>query len=254
MKILIIEDEKKLARLLKQGLEENGFTVDLAHDGADGQYQWTQCDVTLQKERSPAEYGEALNTIRSETRSITRLVNDLLSLAKLDAGLVDATGFAPVRDLADHAVRLTASLASRQEVRVTVAVDDTLQVHGVRSSLEEAVLNLVENAVRYNRPGGEVRLTAAPYESGQIAIEVHDTGIGISAADRERIFERFYRAAAVRSSAGSGLGLSIVKAIIEAHSGRILVASDPAVGSNVTILLPAVEHDTATDHEEQENQ
>ena len=88
----------------------------------------TQCDVTLQKERSPAEYGEALSTIRSETRSITRLVNDLLSLAKLDAGLVVAKGFAPVRvrDLADHAVRLTASLAFRQEVRVTVAIGDTL--------------------------------------------------------------------------------------------------------------------------------
>ena len=151
-------------------------------------------------------------------------------------------------------MRLTAPLASRQEVRVTVAIDDTLQVHGVRSSLEEAVLNLLENAVRYNRPGGEVRLTAAPYESGQIAIEVHDTGIGISAADRERIFERFYRAAAVRSRDGSGLGLSIVKAIMQTHGGRILVVSDPGVGSNVTILLPAVEHDTAADHEEQENQ
>ena len=216
----------------------------------------TQCDVTLQKERSPAEYGEALNTIRSETRSITRLVNDLLSLAKLDAGLVDATSFAPVRvrDLAAHAVRLTAPLASRQEVRVTVTVDPTLQVHGGRSSLEEAVLNLVENAVRYNRPGGEVRLTVAPYESGPIAIEVHDTGIGISAADRERIFERFYRASAVRSSDGSGLGLSIVKAIIETHGGRILVASNPGVGSSFTILLPAAEHQTARNHAEQENQ
>jgi signal transduction histidine kinase len=411
MKVLIIEDEKKLARLLKQGLEENGFTVDLAHDGADGQYQvenyaydavlldlmlpevdgltilaslrnqgsdvpvliitargevedrikglnlgaddylakpfdldelilllslmswWivrtsltplgrfagtietithknlderidtgttvrelagiarsfndmldrlhhvfesqkrlvadashelktplavirTQCDVTLQKERTAAEYGEALNTIRSETRSITRLVNDLFSLAKLDAGLVDAAGFAPVRvrDLADHALRLTAPLASRQEVRMTVAVDYTLQVHGVRSSLEEAVLNLVENAVRYNRPGGEVRLTAAPYERGQIAIEVHDTGIGISTTDRERIFERFYRAAAVRSRDGSGLGLSIVKAIIEAHGGRILVVSDPEVGSNFTLFLPATTaSDDAINREHQGN-
>ena len=135
-----------------------------------------------------------------------------------------------------------------------MTVDDTLQVHGVRSSLEEAVLNLVANAVRYNRPGGEVRLTAAPHESGQIAIEVHDTGIGISTADRERIFERFYRAAAVRSSDGSGLGLSIVKAIIEAHGGRILVASDPGVGSNFTIHLQAAEHQTAINHDEQENQ
>jgi signal transduction histidine kinase len=116
------------------------------------------------------------------------------------------------------------------------------------------VLNLVENAVRYNRPGGEVRLTAVSYDHGQIAIEVHDTGTGIAAADRERIFERFYRAAAVRNSDGSGLGLSIVKAIIKAHSGRILVASDPGVGSTFTLLLPAEEQNTAANHEEQENQ
>jgi heavy metal sensor kinase len=216
----------------------------------------TQCDVTLQKERSPAEYGEALSTIRSETRSITRLVNDLLSLARLDAGLMAATGFVPVsvRDLADHAMRLTAPLATRQEIRVTVAVDPALEVLGVRFSLEEALLNLVTNAVHYNRPGGEVRLTATLHGSEQVAIEVDDTGIGISTADRERIFERFYRAAAVRNSDGSGLGLSIVKAIIEAHGGRVLVASDPGVGSNFTILLPAAEHQTAPNHEEQENQ
>jgi len=216
----------------------------------------TQCDVTLHKERSTDEYGEALRTIRTETRNITLLVNDLLSLAKLDAGLMASTCFAPVRvrDLADHAVRLTAPLATRHEVRVTVAVDNTLQVRGVRSSLEEALLNLVANAIRYNRPGGEVRINAAPHGNEQVAIEVDDTGIGISTADRERIFERFYRAAAVRSSDGSGLGLSIVKAIIEAHGGRILVASDPGVRSNFTILLPAAAPDTRANHEEQENQ
>ena len=214
----------------------------------------TQCDVTLQMERSPAEYGEALRTIRTETRNITRLVNDLLSLARLDAGLVAATDFAPVQvlDLADHAVRLTAPLATRQGVRVTVAVDDTLLVRGVRPSLEEALLNLVENAVRYNHAGGEVAITAVSHESGQVVIAVKDSGIGIGAADRERIFERFYRAAAVRSSDGSGLGLSIVKAIIEAHGGRIQVSSEPGMGSTFTLLLPAAALHDATTHEEQE--
>ncbi len=211
----------------------------------------TQCDVTLQRERSPAEYGEAIRTIRTETRSITRLVNDLLSLARLDAGLVAAAGFAQVkvRDLVDHAIRMTAPLTTRQDVRITVAVDDTLQVRGVRSSLEEALLNLVENSIRYNHAGGEVRISGVINESGQVVIEVGDTGIGISPSDQERIFERFYRAAAVRSCDGSGLGLSIVKAIIDGHGGRIQVASEPGKGSSFTLILPSSAPDGAMDHE-----
>ena len=215
----------------------------------------TQCDVTLQKERNPAEYAEALHSIRAEATSVTRLVNDLLSLARLDAGLVastEATSIS-VAELAAHAVRMTAQLAAHLGVRITITSADSFTVRGSRPALEEALLNLVENAIRYNRPGGEVRLMAVPYESGQIAIEVHDTGIGISAADRERIFERFYRAAAFRNSDGSGLGLSIVKAIIEAHGGRVLVASDQGAGSKFTIILPAGTPDEVINREHQGN-
>lgn len=205
----------------------------------------TQCDVILQKERSPAEYGDAIRTIRTGTRNITRIVNDLLSLARLDAGAVATMKFAPVRvrDLANHALRLTELLAARQEIRISVAVDDTLQVLGVRSALEEALLNLVENALRYNTVGGEVRITAAHHAAGLVKIEVRDTGIGIGPEEQDRIFERFYRAAAVRSSDGSGLGLSIVKAIIDAHDGRIVMASVPGQGSSFTLILPAVVHE-----------
>jgi len=202
----------------------------------------TQCDVTLQKDRSPEEYGEAIRSIRSETRNVTRLVNDLLSLARLDAGLTEAAGSTPVRveELAAHAVRMTEQMAAQQEVRVTVTVADFLRVRGSRPTLEEALLNLVENAVRYNRVGGEVGISASHEEGGdRIAIEVSDTGVGIGGPDRERIFERFYRAAAVRGSEGSGLGLSIVKAIAEAHGGEIRVASEPGRGSKFTLILPA---------------
>jgi heavy metal sensor kinase len=202
----------------------------------------TQCDVTLQRERSPEEYVEAIRSIRMETRGITRLVNDLLSLARLDAGLVAVSGFAPVRlgDLATHALRLTMPLADELKIRVTVEIDDVLEVPGVRSALEEALLNLVENGIRYNRAGGEVKITATPSENGEIVVAVRDTGNGICSADMERIFERFYRAAAVRSNDGSGLGLSIVKAIIEGHGGRITAESEPGKGSCFTLFLPAV--------------
>ena len=205
----------------------------------------TQCDVTLQKERSPLEYAEAIREIRLETGNITRLVNDLLSLARLDAGLVAATEFSPipVSDLATRAVRLTASLAAQQEILVSVMIDETLQVRGLQSSLEEALLNVVENGIRYNHRGGEVCIKASLLANQQIAIEVIDTGIGISQEDQERIFERFYRAAAARNNDGSGLGLSIVKAIIEGHGGRVLLDSEPGQGSRVTLLLPAIAND-----------
>lgn len=215
----------------------------------------TQCDVTLQRERSPEEYVEAIRSIKLETRSITRLVSDLLSLARLDAGLVAVSGFAPVylRDLAAHAVRLTESLADELKIRVTVEIDDALEVPGVRSSLEEALLNLVENGIRYNRAGGEVHITATRSGSGEVAVAVRDTGSGINSADMERIFERFYRAAAVRSSDGSGLGLSIVKAIIEGHGGRITSASEPGRGSCFTLFLPAVKYDSSTNPAQRES-
>jgi heavy metal sensor kinase len=203
----------------------------------------TQCDVTLQRERSPEEYVEAIRSIRMETHGITRLVNDLLSLARLDAGLVATSGFAPVRlcDLAAHALRLTTPLADELKIRVTVAINDTMEVSGVQSALEEALLNLVENSIRYNRAGGEVHISATHSENSDIAIAVRDTGSGISNADMERIFERFYRAAAFRSSDGSGLGLSIVKAIVEGHGGRITAESEPGKGSCFTLFLTAVE-------------
>ncbi|MFZ4856637.1 MAG: sensor histidine kinase [Desulfuromonadaceae bacterium] len=206
----------------------------------------TQCDVTLQKERSPLEYADAIHAIRLETENITRLVNDLLSLARLDAGLVAATGFSPVfvQDLATHAVRLTAPLAASLEIRVTAIVDETLQIRGVRSSLEEALLNVVENGIRYNHKGGEVCIIASLKENGQVAIEVTDTGIGIRSEEREKIFERFYRAASARNSDGSGLGLSIVKAIIEGHGGCVVLDSEPGHGSTFTLTLPAVARDS----------
>jgi len=201
----------------------------------------TQCDVTLQRERSIGEYTEAIQFIRDETCNVARLVNDLLSLARLDAGLMASTESAPVRvnDLIAHAVRMTARPAEDREVRVMIESGDSLMIQGSRPSLEEALLNLVENAIRYNRVGGAVHIAASSEPGDRIAIEISDTGCGISEQDRERIFERFYRAAATRGSDGSGLGLSIVKGIVEAHGGEIRVASTPGEGSRFTIILPA---------------
>ncbi len=201
----------------------------------------TQCDVILLKERSPAEYNEAISGIRAETLNMTQLVNNLLSLARLDAGVMGGLKFMPVnvQDLISRAIRLTESMAVRKGVRVSVSAEDKLQVYGVQSALEEATLNIVENAIRYNRTGGEVHITATLNTTGQVTIEIHDTGIGVASEDNDLIFERFYRAAAVRGTEGSGLGLSIVKSIIEAHDGKITVISEPGKWSRFTLTLPS---------------
>jgi len=201
----------------------------------------TQCDVALLKERTPAEYNQAIGEIRSETAKMTQRVNDLLSLARLDAGVMGSMQFAPVmvQELINRAVRMTEVTASRMGVRISVSADDRLKVYGVQSALEEAILNLVENAIRYNRTGGEVHIAATLNTTGQVAIEIHDTGIGIASEDNDLIFERFYRAAAVRGTEGSGLGLSIVKSIVEAHDGKVTVISEPGMWSRFTLTLPS---------------
>ena len=199
-----------------------------------------QCDVTLQRTRTPEEHVAALRNVRESAQQITRLVNDLLSLARLDAGLLAAETFGPVplRECVDHAVQMVGLLAESRKVRISAEIGESLRVCGSRTSLDEALVNLVENGVRYNREGGSVSVTAE--ERGpMVAIIVADTGIGIRESDLGLIFGRFYRADAVRGREGSGLGLSIVKSIAEAHGGTVEVESTLGAGSRFIIVLPA---------------
>ncbi len=202
----------------------------------------TQCDVALQRSRSPEEYVDALRTIQASSGDMTRLISDLLSLARLDAGLAAAQNFEVIslKECLLDAVRMTEPLAAEKGVIVSTALDETLYVMGSRTGLEEAFLNVVENAVKYNIKEGSVAVSAT--RSGRTAvITVIDTGMGIRKEDLTRIFERFYRADTVRSTDGTGLGLSIVKSLVEALGGEIHAASEPGKGSTFTITLPAVE-------------
>lgn len=205
----------------------------------------TQCDVVLQRTRTSDDYRDALRTIQSSSQSMTKLINDLLSLARLDAGLLSTSDFTTVslKECIDHAVTMTAQLAEERQVAVTAAIDETLVVMGSRVGLSEALLNLIENAVRYNVEKGSVTVFAAR-EGGKAVITISDTGIGIRESDLARVFERFYRADTVRSMDGTGLGLSIVKSVVEAHGGAITVRSEPDKGCKFTVVLPLAENRT----------
>jgi signal transduction histidine kinase len=119
---------------------------------------------------------------------------------------------------------------------------ENVSVSGSRLRLEQAILNLMANAIKFNRPGGEVRVSARVNGNHQVEIVIADTGVGIPSQDLPRIFERFYRIDKARSRqvGGTGLGLSIVKHVVERMNGAVEVESQLGRGSVFTLRLPSV--------------
>jgi two-component system phosphate regulon sensor histidine kinase PhoR len=168
------------------------------------------------------------------------LLEDLLTLARLESP--EATARRRPVDLSAvvaRAIDLTRPLAEARGVSVTTRVEAVPAIDGDRPALERLAVNLLDNAVKYNRAGGwvEVRLAA---EDGTATLEVSDGGPGIAAEELPRIFERFYRVdkARGRGEGGSGLGLAIVKHVAETHGGRVEVESMPGMGATFRVRLP----------------
>lgn len=188
-----------------------------------------------------AEAEELLGNILSETDRMGRLVGDLLTLARADSGELDVeiqpTDLARIaRDAAGKAE----ILAREKGVALEARIPETLPVEGDAARLEQLLLILLDNAIKYTEPGGLVTLRLEN-QGHRPAIVVADTGIGIPAGDIPRIFDRFYRVDKARSrqQGGTGLGLAIAKWIIEAHNGQVHVESTPGKGTTFTITLPA---------------
>jgi two-component system, OmpR family, phosphate regulon sensor histidine kinase PhoR len=188
---------------------------------------------------------EYLATVERHSDQLANLVNDLLDLSRLDSG-ADIVASAPV--YIDAVLRrveeITRTAADKKRHALSFnAVPGLPAVLGNSDYLQRALANLVENAIKYTKDGGEISVSAAQH-NGQIAVEVRDTGIGIPPEDLSRIFERFYRVDRSRSRemGGTGLGLSIVKHIVQNHGGSVDVASTIGEGSTFTIRLPVARH------------
>ncbi|HEX8521178.1 MAG TPA: ATP-binding protein [Tepidisphaeraceae bacterium] len=186
-----------------------------------------------------------LATVANHTEQLTNLVNDILDLSRLEGGGVIASK-APV-DLATSIRRVAELMRPAAEAKrheLTVEIDEALpMVIGNDEYLRRAIGNLVENAIKYTRDGGAIKVTAASAsgdDQGKVIVTVEDNGIGISEDDLPRIFERFYRSDRSRSRemGGTGLGLSIVKHIVQGHGGSIEVTSTLGAGSRFLLKLP----------------
>jgi signal transduction histidine kinase len=185
---------------------------------------------------------ETLESVGEEVDRLSRMVDDLLTIASADEGrLALSTEPVDLLDLAAVVVRGLSHLAERQEVELVTAGDTVLAL-GDAERLRHAVRNLVENAIKFSRPGDRVEIATRVGLDGHAQISVSDSGPGVPADLRERIFERFFRAdvSRARGSGGSGLGLAIAREIVLAHSGRVWVEPRDGGGSVFTIELPAL--------------
>lgn len=199
----------------------------------------SHCDIYLQKARPAEEYVEALEIIRETADAMGLKIRRLLSTAQAEADLMTSGGFRtiPLNECLRKARLTVEPLARERGVVLSENITPGLSVFGHEERLTEAFSNLLENAVKYNREQGTVNIVARR-EGDRARVWIEDTGRGIEPKEAARIFERFYRGSGAREEEGTGLGLGIVKAIIEANAGDIEVDSRPGEGSCFTITLP----------------
>ncbi|HID63510.1 MAG TPA: hypothetical protein EYP49_12340 [Anaerolineae bacterium] len=165
---------------------------------------------------------------------MSRIVADLLLLAQADAGVELEKKPVELDTLLLEVYRQSQLMADGVEVKL--GHEDQAVVMGDADRLKQLLLNLVDNAIKYTPPGGEVRLSLYR-EQGWVQVAVSDTGMGIPPEDLPHIFERFYRTDKARRRGGTGLGLSIAKWIAEAHGGHLTVESEVGKGSTFTLWL-----------------
>jgi heavy metal sensor kinase len=203
-------------------------------------------EVTLNSSRGTGEYQELLEDLLDECSQLTRLTNQLLLLSESDAGRLELTG-EPFRldHVVERAVAMFQGVAEAAEIELQATIDQPVWMRGDAGRLRQVINNLVDNAIKYNRPRGWVRVELKQDAARRTAtLRVSDHGIGIAPADLPLIFERFYRGDESRHrgepgvTAGAGLGLSICHSVVSAHGGTITVQSSLAGDTVFCVLLP----------------
>jgi signal transduction histidine kinase len=190
----------------------------------------------------PERYREALSDCVEEADRVLVMLNALMDISEAEVGTLplhrERTSIA---EIVAHAVELYRDVADAKEIALTTQVDPRAVASVDRTRLQQVVANLLDNAIKYTPDGGRVDLegelrSASP--GNVVVLRVRDTGVGIPPEELPRIWDRLYRGDQSRSERGLGLGLSLVKAIVEAHGGQVAVESTPGQGARFTVTLP----------------
>jgi PAS domain S-box-containing protein len=194
----------------------------------------------------PDQAREFLGVIERNSDRVIQLVGDLLLLSQIEAGVIPLEPApADVPAMVAEAVATAAPAAAQRGVALGSVSADGPPLRADRFRLLQVIDNLINNAIKFTEPGGQVRVTAVPTGKGPTGegwrLDVTDSGTGIAPKDLDHLFERFYRSASVKTAGrpGSGLGLSIVKEIIELHGGRVEVSSELGEGTTFSVCLPS---------------
>jgi heavy metal sensor kinase len=226
------------ARLETSFAQQKQFTSDASHElRTPISVLISEAQTTLARERTPQDYREALAASLDAAQKMRRLTESLLELARLDAGQEtlhrDNINLA---SLVQDSVKFVRALAAEARVQIHCDLAE-VQISCDASRIAQVITNLLTNAINYNYVNGEIRITTRR-EGGTAVLTVADTGQGIAPSAIPRVFERFFMADESRSAGNTGLGLSICKAIVEAHGGSISVTSSLGRGSAFTVRLP----------------
>ena len=229
-----------IQRIQKLVAELRDVTDDIAHDLRTPIARMrAAAESSLDDPAASEEARELAGSVLEECDRLLQLINTMLEISQMEAG---ARPFdrqtLDLAELAEDVFELFRPAAEDKGIDVRTELSGPLVVSGDRQRLMRAVAHIVDNAVKYTEPGGEIRISCAR-RNGKAEVTVSDTGIGIAESDLSRVFDRFYRADQSRAGTGHGLGLSAARAICVAHGGAVTVASAPAEGSSVSISIPA---------------
>jgi signal transduction histidine kinase len=200
----------------------------------------TTAELALRRARTPESYRDSLQEVAAEAERMTRLVEELLILARSDAAAEEMPLAAvDVREVLTEVSEEMRSLAGMRQIRIRTAYGDGAAiVAGNRPALHRLFLVFLDNALKFSHPGGEVILKVVSSDS-RVSVAIEDFGVGISESDLPHIFERFYRTDRARSGGGHGLGLSLAKSIARVHAASIEVHSTESAGSRFQVTFVA---------------
>jgi two-component system sensor histidine kinase KdpD len=238
-RVRLAEEARRAALRVEREELRSGLLSSVSHDLRTPLAAITGAGTMLRDEASldPSLRRELVETVCDEAERLERLVSNLLEMTRLESGTVEPRReWVPVDEVVGSALnRLERRLAGRN-VRTALAPDlPLLSIDPVL--VEQVLVNLLENAVKYTAPGSEIELRA-DRDGAALALEVADRGPGIPAGDEERIFERFHRGPHAAGVRGVGLGLPIARAIAQAHGGRLTAANRPGGGAAFRLVLP----------------